>query len=101
MLFETFLLTKLYKKNERFTVDMLNVLDSSLIIIMVIVFLYSFGAAKLSWSYNNYVGSSFFISLIWSIIAFLFSSMYYPLYGLLLDPVGNLKKMNKDKLNNF
>jgi hypothetical protein len=49
-------------------------------------FLYSFGAAKLSYAYNTSVGSS--STFLWSILAFFFSGFYYPYYAYFVNPVG-------------
>lgn len=49
-------------------------------------FLYSFGAAKLSYAYNTSIGSS--STFLWSILAFFFSGFYYPYYAFFVNPVG-------------
>jgi len=49
-------------------------------------FLYSFGAAKLSYAYNSSIGSS--SAFLWSILAFFFSGLYYPYYAFFVNPVG-------------
>ena len=49
-------------------------------------FLYSYGAAKLSYAYNTSVGSS--STFLWSILAFFFSGFYYPYYAYFVNPVG-------------
>jgi amino acid transporter len=50
-------------------------------------FIYSLGAAKLSYAYNTSVGSS--SAFLWAIIAFFFSGFYYPYYAFFVDPVGS------------
>lgn len=57
------------------------------ILIIAFAFLYSYGAAKLSWNYNMYVGNSVGAATFNSILAFLFSNFYYPMYGLMLNPL--------------
>ena len=39
----------------------------------VLVFIFSYGAAKISWSVNQ--------SVIWAVVDFLFSAFYYPYYA--------------------
>ena len=51
-------------------------------------FLYSYGAAKLSYNYNIYLGNSQGAAFMNSILAFIFSNFYYPLYALVLSPIG-------------
>jgi hypothetical protein len=48
--------------------------------------IYSYGAAKLSYAYNTSVGSS--SAILWSILAFMFSGIYYPYYAYFVNPVG-------------
>jgi hypothetical protein len=55
-------------------------------VFFVISFLYSYGAAKLSYAYNTSVGSS--SAFLWSILAFFFSGFYYPYYAFFVNPVG-------------
>ena len=64
-----------------------------LIVYIVLVFVYSYGAAKLSWGYNYYVGNSWGISFFYSFLAFIFSEFYYPLYAYLLNPIYNIRKL--------
>ena len=65
-------------------------LSSHLFLIVGAVFLfsfiYSFGAAKLSYAYNTSVGSS--LTFLWAVLAFIFSGMYYPYYAFFVNPVG-------------
>ena len=49
-------------------------------------FIYSYGAAKLSYAYNTSLGSS--NAFLWSILAFFFSGFYYPFYAFFVNPVG-------------
>jgi len=53
---------------------------------LVFSFVYSYGAAKLSYAYNTSVGSS--STFLWSILAFFFSGFYYPYYAYFVNPVG-------------
>ena len=59
-----------------------------ILLIMTFGFLYSYGAAKLSWNYNIHVGNSSGAAFVNSILAFIFSTYYYPMYALLLSPIG-------------
>ena len=45
-----------------------------ILLIMTFGFLYSYGAAKLSWNYNIYVGNSSGAAFVNSILAFMFST---------------------------
>jgi hypothetical protein len=56
------------------------------IVFLITSFLYSYGAAKLSYAYNTSVGSS--NTFLWSILAFFFSGFYYPFYAFFVNPVG-------------
>lgn len=53
---------------------------------LITSFVYSYGAAKLSYAYNTSVGSS--STFLWSILAFFFSGFYYPYYAFFVNPVG-------------
>lgn len=50
-------------------------------------FVYSLGAAKLSYAYNTSVGSS--SAFLWAVLAFFFSGFYYPYYAFFVNPVGS------------
>ena len=103
MILESFLLTKTVNTRESFTDISANTITISknvLYLIIAIAFLYSLGAARLSWTYNRYLGNSFIVSLIMSMLAFLFSSFYYPIYALFLNPLGSVKKNMMSSMNN-
>jgi hypothetical protein len=51
-----------------------------------LAFLYSYGAAKLSYTYNMSINNGF-MAYVWCILCFFFSSIYYPYYALFLNPV--------------
>jgi hypothetical protein len=55
-------------------------------LVLFFSFVYSYGAAKLSYAYNTSVGSS--SAFLWSILAFFFSGFYYPYYAFFVNPVG-------------
>jgi hypothetical protein len=55
-------------------------------LVLFFSFIYSFGAAKLSYAYNTSIGSS--TAFLWAILAFFFSGVYYPYYAFFVNPVG-------------
>jgi len=57
------------------------------ILVLLIGFLGSYGAARLSYCYNIYIGNSSGAAFGWSILSFFFSGFYYPIYGLFLNPL--------------
>ena len=52
--------------------------------VIVYSFLYSYGAARLSWNYNISVGNTTGDAFFNSLMAYIFSSFYYPFYALIL-----------------
>jgi hypothetical protein len=97
MIFETFLLKHLYNKdNEGF--DVTTTIDTIgytlLFVYLFIIFIYSFGAAKLSWSYGSYIGNGIFMRFIWALLSFLFASLYYPMYAYFLNPIGKMPRLH-------
>jgi len=58
------------------------------LILLIFCVAYSYGAARISYCYNIYLGESSGTATMWSILAFLFSGYYYPIYGLFLAPCG-------------
>jgi len=104
MLVETFLLNKINKiepfQDSNQTAVTINVFTIVLIVILGLV--YTFGAVILSWNYSNYVGSSFFTKIVIAILALIFPSAYYPIYAWFLNPLKfsrinniSLKPVNK------
>jgi uncharacterized membrane protein (DUF485 family) len=57
-------------------------------IYFVFLILFSVGAAMLSYNYNASIGTSGGMTVVYVILSFMFSSIYYPYYALVLDPVG-------------
>jgi hypothetical protein len=55
---------------------------------MVFIIAFSVGASILSYNYNCFIGTSSNMTVFYTILAFLFSSVYYPYYAIFLDPVG-------------
>lgn len=62
------------------------------ILILFFWFAYGYGAAKLSWHYNIFVGNGSGSAYLWSIVCFFFSSFYYPFYALFLNPVASMRR---------
>jgi hypothetical protein len=60
-----------------------NVLSTIFVIIFGIIS--SYGAARLSYFYNMNTGNSGY-AVFWSVLAFLFSDLYYPMYSYFLNP---------------
>ena len=48
--------------------------------------MYAYGAASLSYNYNVYVGNTGGIVWVYTILSFIFSSLYYPFYAVFLSP---------------
>ena len=96
MLFEAFLANSLipYRDDERkeYFSDVKGsspfILISLVLLFLIFGLLFPYGAAKLSWNYNIYVGNTTGAATVNSIMAFIFASFYYPLYAILLNPIG-------------
>jgi hypothetical protein len=58
------------------------------ILTLIYGFLYSYGAARLSYAYCLYSGNNF--AAFWSVVCFFFSGFYYPYYALMLNPTLSL-----------
>lgn len=59
---------------------------------LILAFIWSYGAARLSWGYNQYIGNGWGTSFTFSFLAFIFSEFYYPFYAFFLNPINNIKK---------
>ena len=59
-------------------------------LLLIFTFLYSYGAASLSYNYCVYTNNSG--AFLWSLLAFFFSGFYYPYYALFLNPIGSIPK---------
>jgi len=53
--------------------------------IVLFAILYSYGAARLSYFYNVNSGNAGY-AMMWSILVFFFSDLYYPFYSFFLNP---------------
>jgi Na+/H+ antiporter NhaC len=63
-----------------------------ILIYVIIMFLAIYGAARLSYCYNIYYGADSSTALGFAILSGIFSSIYYPFYGIFLNPLCNLQK---------
>jgi hypothetical protein len=66
---------------------MMGVYMAYIMLALLLMIIVSFGAAKLSYCYNIYMGSSEGVAFLWSLLSFFFSGFYYPFYALFLDPL--------------
>jgi hypothetical protein len=57
-----------------------------LVLAFLYMVLYAYGAASLSYNYNLYVGNTGGIVWVYTILSFIFSSLYYPFYAVFLSP---------------
>jgi hypothetical protein len=83
---------KRIEKFETNEIDVNNYYYTALIIYIIVLLIVAFGAAKLSYSYNIFIGTSGSLSIFYSVLAFLFSEFYYPFYAYFIDPVPSLKR---------
>ena len=58
-----------------------------LILVFIIIIANCYGAARLSWCYNTFYGAGEAEKLLWALLCFFYSGIYYPFYALFLDPV--------------
>ena len=63
-----------------------------ILIYVLIAFLMMYGAARLSYCYNMYYGADSGTALGFAVLSAIFSSIYYPFYGVFLNPLCNLQK---------
>ena len=95
MLVELFALRN-YKTLERFAdsadkkTEITTTMIALIVVMIVISLIYTGGAISLSWNYNNYIGNSFGLKVFYAILVFIFPSIYYPIYALLLSPIKRL-----------
>jgi len=57
--------------------------------VLLLGFLTSYGAARLSYNYNIYTHNQG-AALAWSVLCFFFPALYYPFYAIFLDPLGSM-----------
>jgi hypothetical protein len=101
MLLESFILRK-FTTLERFITN--DNTDNSgittefiilIVTILVISLLYTGGAISLSWNYNNYIGTTGGVKLLYAILVFIAPTIYYPFYAIVLNPIKKLKVSSK------
>lgn len=83
------------KKVEKFETEELTIdkyYYTALILYIIVLLIVAFGAAKLSYSYNSFIGTSGGLKIFYTIVAFLFSEFYYPYYAYFVDPLPTLRK---------
>ena len=86
MLLSALAARKYLNTNEYFTTSDTQVTQTAFIVGFVIwVLISAYGAARLSYFYNMNTGNSGY-ALFWSILAFLFADIYYPMYSFFLNP---------------
>ena len=56
-----------------------------IVVYLIFIILFGAGAASLSYRYNVAVGTSAVMTGAYAVLAFLFSSLYYPYYALVLQ----------------
>jgi len=57
-------------------------------ILFICGFAYNFGAGLLAYNYSVYKGDS--AAILWAIIAYFFSGIYYPFYAFFLNPLNTM-----------
>ena len=94
-------LSNAIQAKEQFAADAVPVTNNPLaaaglmlyILFAIILFvLYAYGAARLSYCYNIYLGTDSGSAFFWSVLSFLFAGYYYPIYGVFLNPMCEMKK---------
>lgn len=63
-----------------------------IVVYAIVMFISAVGAARLSYSYNIYVGNTAGTAMGFSILNFFFYGLYYPYYALFLDPLGSKRR---------
>jgi hypothetical protein len=61
-------------------------------VLFTFMFLWAYSAARLSYTYNKFIGNSHSESLMWSILCFIFPQYYWSAYPFVLNPVCDMKK---------
>ena len=62
------------------------------IAVLILLLCNVFGAVHLSWCYNKYIGTPTSLSIFYGTLCFFFPMLYYPFYGVFLDPLCGVKK---------
>jgi hypothetical protein len=84
------------KKIEKFETEEELTIDkyyyTALILYIIVLLIVAFGAAKLSYTYNNFIGTSGGLKIFYAVIAFLLSEFYYPYYAYFVDPLPTIRR---------
>jgi hypothetical protein len=77
-----------YDKNETTSYSMMGAYSVVVFVgILILIVANLYGAARLSWCYNTFYGTTGFLRFFWSFLCFFNSGLYYPFYAIFLDPV--------------
>jgi uncharacterized membrane protein (DUF485 family) len=86
-------------KNEVSDEDSDSLYAQSVIFIVIylgLLLISAFGAARLSYNYNLFIGNTSGTALAFSILNFVFSCFYYPYYALFLDPLAGKRNRSNN-----
>jgi uncharacterized membrane protein len=61
---------------------------------MLIFLLIGYGAARLSFCYNQSIGTPIELTYVYAVLCFLFCYVYYPFYAIMLNPLCNKRVTN-------
>jgi len=70
------------------TPGMLTLGATGAVIAFILGVIYCYGAAILSYKYNMSIGNGGY-AMMWAILCYFFSGIYYPYYALFLNPLNN------------
>jgi hypothetical protein len=73
----------------------------TMILYFLILFLSAYSAARLSYCYNIFTGSTSDVALLWSMVCFFFPGIYHVFYALALNPLCQIKGRSKNGVNNL
>jgi hypothetical protein len=71
---------------------LLNTSMTVIVMYVVFMFLFSFGAGMLSYHYNLSIGTSGNMTVLYVFTAAFFSTFYYPYYALFLNPLAKTQR---------
>lgn len=97
-LFSIFNPLKKIEKFETTDLPINNYYYTALIIYIIVLLIVAFGAAKLSYSYNMFIGTSNGMSIVYAVLAFIFSELYYPFYAYFIDPLSMLGNTQRRRI---
>ena len=66
-----------------------------------ILLISAYSAARLSYCYNIFTGSTSDVALLWSAVCFFFPGVYHVFYALALNPLCQIKGRSKNGVNNL